>query len=374
MARIYQRKERKGDYNWYVDYMVNGKRCRKKAGPSKKLAQLALADIQVKIQREDIGLGIREIQLEEFCQKYIEHCRAKNSSAQAERVSYVIEIFKGFLKTRYPHVCKISQLSSEMFEEYQTFRIGSKYRKKPIRKKTINLERQSLKTMLKRAVEWGYLRENPCKIKRLKEVDSKKVRSLSEEEVRRILAFDQRHWLYPVLYTMLYTGMRSGECRFLTWDDVDFGNQKILVQSKDGWIPKSSGGEVREREIYIGAELTLFLKKLKIKSAHVQDHWVFHDRYGRQLSRGLSETFAKITKILGFKDVTQIHALRHTYITHLIRAGNDLPTVKEQAGHKNIATTMKYVDVFVDQKRRAANSLTYTAPNLPENRVASSTN
>lgn len=74
---------------------------------------------------------------------------------------------------------------------------------------------------------------------------------------------------------------------------------------------------------------------------------------------GFADALSHITKKLGFGDVTQIHSLRHTYITHLIRAGNDLPTVKEQAGHKSISTTMRYVDVFADQKRRAANSLSY---------------
>lgn len=361
MARIFQRSDRKGDKNWYLDYHVNGKRIRTKVGPSRKEARLALADIQLKIHREELGYTSKNIEIEEFFQRCIDHCRMKNSEAQAERIDYVIRRFNKFLKERHPHISKLSQLTPEHFEEYQAHRINSvcPRKKTPIRKKTINLERQSLKTMLKRATEWGYLRENPCKIKRLKETDSQKVRSLSEEEAQALLSSDQKQWLYPVIFTMLYTGMRSGECRFLTWDDVDFENQKILIQRKEGWIPKSSGGEVREREIYIGENLTLFLKKLKIKSAHYQDNWVFHDRRSNQLSRGLSETFAKLTKELGFGDVTQIHSLRHTYITHLIRAGNDLPTVQEQAGHLNVATTMKYVDVFADQKRKAASSLTY---------------
>lgn len=46
MARIYQRSGKKGVY-WYLDYNVDGRRLRKRVGRSKRLADLALADIQV---------------------------------------------------------------------------------------------------------------------------------------------------------------------------------------------------------------------------------------------------------------------------------------------------------------------------------------
>jgi len=48
MARIYQRSGKKGIY-WYLDYAVEGRRLRKRVGRSKRLADLALADVQVKL-------------------------------------------------------------------------------------------------------------------------------------------------------------------------------------------------------------------------------------------------------------------------------------------------------------------------------------
>ncbi len=36
MARIFKRKDRKEYNSWYLDYTVNGKRIRKKAGPSRQ--------------------------------------------------------------------------------------------------------------------------------------------------------------------------------------------------------------------------------------------------------------------------------------------------------------------------------------------------
>lgn len=362
MARVYKRKNRKGGVIWYIDYVINGKRKRIKGGPTKEMAEIALAEIRLKIRNNEYRTELKKISLLDFFERCINHCRTRNSKAQAERISYVIKRFQEFLAVHYPRLSSLDGLTPEVFEFYQSYRINSICKKKgtPIRKKTINFERQSLKTMMKRAVDWGYLKENPCRIERLKEVDSVKVRALNEEEVCALLDSDPDHWLYPIIYVMLHTGMRSGECRYLTWDDVLLDKKLIKIRAKKGWIPKSSGGEIRERDIQMGQDLALFLKKHKMKTGQFPDNFVFHGKKGKQLSRFLAETFSKITEKLGFGDVTQIHALRHTFITHLIRAGNDLPTVKELAGHKSIATTMRYVDVFEDQKRRAVESLTYT--------------
>ena len=49
---VYQRSD-----NWYIDYYLKGRRKRKKIGPSKKLAQQVLKDVQVKmIKKEYLGV------------------------------------------------------------------------------------------------------------------------------------------------------------------------------------------------------------------------------------------------------------------------------------------------------------------------------
>ena len=49
---------KKGKY-WYIDYYVHGQRKRKKIGPSRQLAELALKDVEVKIAKGQY-LGIYE--------------------------------------------------------------------------------------------------------------------------------------------------------------------------------------------------------------------------------------------------------------------------------------------------------------------------
>ena len=133
----------------------------------------------------------------------------------------------------------------------------------------------------------------------------------------------------------------------------------IRIRRKPGWLPKSSGRSIRERDIAIPDELAEFLRIYKNEDANREDDWVFHSSDGEKLRPGLRKALMRLTRKLGFPEVTQFHALRHTYTTHLIGACKDLAVAQAQLGHADIRTTMRYSDMSSDRKRKAVKMLNY---------------
>ena len=66
-----------------------------------------------------------------------------------------------------------------------------------------------------------------------------------------------------------------------------------------------------------------------------------------------------LAKNCGFQDVTKIHTLRHTFASHLVMGGVDLPTVKKLLGHADIDTTMIYAHLADEHVDRAVESLSF---------------
>ncbi|MBD3258599.1 hypothetical protein GF377_09220, partial [candidate division GN15 bacterium] len=69
MGRIYQR-----NGIWYLDIRANGRRIRKRIGKSKQVAQLALKDAEVKIEREQLDFTPKKkITIKDLIEKYLDY-------------------------------------------------------------------------------------------------------------------------------------------------------------------------------------------------------------------------------------------------------------------------------------------------------------
>src|SRR5919202_7000672 len=79
--------------HWYIDYYVKGQRKRKKIGPSKQVAELALKDVELKLARGEY-LGIYEEKkctFRQFAPEYLSYSQANKAPGSYHRDQGIIE-------------------------------------------------------------------------------------------------------------------------------------------------------------------------------------------------------------------------------------------------------------------------------------------
>jgi len=180
-------------------------------------------------------------------------------------------------------------------------------------------------------------------------------RFLTVEECQRLLEACPSD-LHPVYFTFLNTGMRKAELEHLEWDDIDSTRRKIRIRRKESWQPKTG-----EREIPMNDALHELLRDLREKNVGgVNSNYIFSAPDGGKLKTKLREKLIRIAQKAGIEGLTRVHTLRHTFASHLVMSGVDLPTVKKLMGHSDIQTTMIYAHLSPDHLSDAVNKLPFS--------------
>ena len=87
-----------------------------------------------------------------------------------------------------------------------------------------------------------------------------------------------------------------------------------------------------------------------------QERWLFPGRTaGKPMTtRQLSRLFHEAADAAGIKKSVTLHALRHSFATHLLERGTDIRVIQALLGHDKLDTTARYSeDSAVDAAWRA---------------------
>ncbi|MBI4064576.1 MAG: tyrosine-type recombinase/integrase [Elusimicrobia bacterium] len=340
MARIYQRQGQSGRI-WYLDYSLGGRRIRKRLGKSKKLAELAKADVEVKLERSEIGFANKDVGLKEFIGEYLNYSKANKSANTFDRDRRTLKTFYEFVKAE-----RLTAVTVTKIEAYKTFRQNAGA--KPA---TVNRELNSIKAMLTKAVAWGYLAKSPAQsVKKFKE-PKRQVRYFTKEEIQKLVENAQSPRLAAIVQILAYTGLRRSELVHLTWDDLDFKKKLLVVQAKNGWQPK----DYEVRHIPLNDRLLRVLREVTRNGSP----YIFPNISGATLIGNLlSRDFRRLAKRCGLKN-TSIHSLRHSFASHLVMQGVNLYTVQKLLGHSSIKTTEIYAHLAPNYLSSAVSKLTF---------------
>jgi site-specific recombinase XerD len=206
--------------------------------------------------------------------------------------------------------------------------------------KGAELYHRTLKAGLSRAVEWGYLSENP--FKKVKLPRSKKTFPLfiSEGELYQIMDKTLNNELKDLFFLAFNTGMRLGEIINLKWNSVSIPEQTITISNDEHFSTKSR----KDRIVPMNIRLVDTLKERRPKMIWLgQENFVFHMKPGIKFNADyVTKQFKKAVINSDLNKGIHFHTLRHSFASNLVQRGASLYVVKELLGHEDISTTQIY--------------------------------
>jgi integrase/recombinase XerD len=186
----------------------------------------------------------------------------------------------------------------------------------------------------------GLIRRDPAALLQTPRQPGRLPRSLSVEEVSRLMASVPgrkmaQARLRAMLELMYAAGLRVSELTHLTFDQLDLSVGYVRVFGKGG----------KERIVPVGERARLALQNyLALRPqtpASVKTVFVSNRKTPMsavQFWRLLGAT----ARAAGIKQPVTPHTLRHSFASHLVQRGADLRAVQEMLGHASIATTQIY--------------------------------
>lgn len=170
----------------------------------------------------------------------------------------------------------------------------------------------------------------------------------SKDEMQRMLASCKREYNRVMISILAQTGLRDQELMHLYWTDIDFSKRAVRVtgkpecrcapcnrRDKKGWHIKN----YEQRDIPLPVDLVEMLKGWRKKNPKATI--ILPTSTGRPNTKLLNalKSVAKNAKVPN----ATLHRFRRTYCTTLLRGGMDLRTAQLLMGHKDLASTMRYL-------------------------------
>ena len=212
-----------------------------------------------------------------------------------------------------------------------------KRRNRKLKPNSINNYIRHSKAVMKKAVEWGYLKANPFrgaselpKNKRVGFVDPGKVteflNAIKDVDVRRFVA------------ACLTTGRRRSEIFRLTWDDILWDANKYFIAQEKRHL---------NRTYPMSASFRAVLNSMKKSRGRIFNRWAHADTYTHKVKEAM--------RAAGLGHL-RLHDLRHSFAVDFLEKGGSIKALQELLGHDEFKTTSDtYAHVTEDHLAEAVN-------------------
>jgi integrase/recombinase XerD len=168
---------------------------------------------------------------------------------------------------------------------------------------------------------------------------------MSQDETRRLLAVASSLKVRMLLSLGYGCGLRAGEVIRLKVKHIDSAQKIIRVEQSKGR---------KDRNVMLSAEtLDLLRQWWKARPSRYdggtprEERWLFPGtKPGKPMTtRQLNRLFHEAADKAGIKKGVTLHALRHSFATHLLERGTDIRIIQALLGHDKLDSTARYTRV-----------------------------
>jgi len=160
---------------------------------------------------------------------------------------------------------------------------------------------------------------------------------LTKEEVLKLIESCLSTKQRAIVETFYGSGIRLEELRMLKLTDIESKNNRIVVRCGKGR---------KDRYTLLSKRLIETLRNYYRMQQQKPRTYLFEgQKPGEPLhSRSIQHSVVMAYQNAGLSAKGhKVHALRHSFATHMLDAGADIHTIKELLGHSDIKTTMVYL-------------------------------
>ena len=331
---------RKRGENWQICCHTRAGRYHETVGPDKQAALARMHEIEAERCRGQEQPRIGKLTLGQHLDAWLVHEKTQVSHRSYDGYESIVRVH---LRPSLGSL-SLAKLQPQALQSYYARACSG-----GLSPRTVAKHHRLLYSALKYAVRQRLIVRNMAELVDPPRWRPKEMRSLSSEEVGRLLdACDAV--TYPLVYVAVCSGLRQGEVLALRWRDIDLDQGTISVartlHHRRGVIeftePKTGRSRRRVSATRsLVAYLTGYRQDRKILGMPTKaDDLAFCHRDGRPISPStLAHAFTAAARRAGLENV-RYHDLRHTFASIAFSRGAAPKLIQEALGHSSVAFTM----------------------------------
>ena len=213
-----------------------------------------------------------------------------------------------------------------------------------------------LKLLCEEAIELGDIKTfafPKIKFKDLRVKVSISDKVLSVEELKTLIENCEDDFLKQIIILKCFTGIRNSELIALTWDCIDYENEKITIKYNvsSGKITTTKTNRIRVIDMLPQVKLALQMLETKYKYSDTYVLTSAKTKRRYTSSSALVKRFKDYLKDSDFKEL-KFYWTRHIFATLCLSKNIPIDWISATLGHSKINTTLSFYATYIEDKEK----------------------